>query len=364
MASASDKMSLARSNLVLHQPFFGALAMTMRIIEDPKIPTARTNGATVWYNPKWILGLSDSQATGLLAHEVLHPAFLHMTRRGTRDPQRWNAAADYVINPIVREAGLDLPPDGLEDKKYAGKSTDEVYNLLPEDFASSGDMWNFGEVVDATDNTTEVEATAKLRLAQAVLVGRQAGKLPNSIERLTDELFTPVIPWRDVLRRFMTEPCDPDFCWNRPNRRLLYRGLYLPSSVAASNAMQDIVVAIDTSGSIGAEELQEFGSELDGIHKQVRPRQTVVIYCDASVNRVDIFRPDDTLTLRAVGGGGTDFRPPFEYVNTHGIIPKCFVYLTDGYGAYPEMPPPYPTLWVMTSAERAPYGETLPLRQA
>jgi predicted metal-dependent peptidase len=164
-----------------------------------------------------------------------------------------------------------------------------------------------------------------------------------------------------VLRRFLTEKTPGDSSWQNPNRRFVHQGLYLPSAVNEPSGT--VVVVIDTSGSIGPKELMDFGSEVEGIKQDVRPNKTYVIYCDAAVNRVDEFGPDDELELEAVGGGGTDFRPPFDWLDENGIHPSCLVYLTDGYGTFPDDDEiSFPTLWAMTTDVESPLGETLSIQ--
>jgi predicted metal-dependent peptidase len=182
--------------------------------------------------------------------------------------------------------------------------------------------------------------------------------MPAELERLLEQVFEPVMPWRDILYRFMTERAPDDYSWNKGNRRFLAQGLYLPSR--DDIATGEIVVCVDTSGSIGEKELQEFGNEIDGIHKELKPTKTIVIYCDANVNKVVEFLPDDEVKLEAVGGGGTDFRPPFKWLEKQGKVPKCLVYLTDGYGPFPEEEPEFPNLWCITNHDiTPPIGEHL-----
>jgi predicted metal-dependent peptidase len=118
------------------------------------------------------------------------------------------------------------------------------------------------------------------------------------------------------------------------------------------------VVAIDTSGSIDQATLNAFGSEIKAIAQSTRPSKIHVIYCDSEINHVDEFGPNDDLKFEMHGGGGTDFRPPFAYVEEHSITPVCFVYLTDMYGNFGKAPS-YPVMWCATTDVIAPWGETV-----
>lgn len=377
--SAAKKMTKARSDLILGHPFFGTLALRLKMVEDPSIETATCDGSTLSYNPKFVDGLPLTKVKGLIAHEVMHPAFLHHTRRGNRDPKKWNAACDYAINTILSNAKFDLPNGGYTNPAYAGMTAEHIYTLLPDNpndgnggsnpgGTGGNDPGGDGGVKDSPNSQNggssqsqqnHEEAEWKVAVAQAAHVAKQSGKLPGDIERMLEELFEPQLPWRDVLRRFMTEKCNDDFSWARGNRRFLAAGLYLPSR-QSDDAMGEVVVVIDTSGSIGEKELSEFGSEIKGIVDEVRPSMVRVMYCDARVAHVDEFTPNDDLEFAAHGGGGTDFRPPFNWLAERQITPRALVYLTDGYGPFPEIEPEFPVLWVINNHKiTPPHGEHL-----
>ena len=123
--------------------------------------------------------------------------------------------------------------------------------------------------------------------------------------------------------------------------------------------MGDIVIAVDTSGSIGNKELEQFAGETNAIASEAQPESIRVIYCDAALQGVEEFGPSDPIQLSPRGGGGTDFVPPFRWVEENGIEPKCLVYLTDlCCDSFPEAPD-YPVLWVTESGRAAPFGETV-----
>lgn len=371
MTTASQKMIKARANLVMAHPFFGALALRLKMIEDPSIKTAACNGTSIRYNPKFVDKLSLSKVQGLIAHEVMHPAFLHHTRRGSRDKKKWNMACDYAINTILHNAGFDLPNGGYLNPAYDGMTAEHIYTLLPDDpdnLDDDNDPGGDGGVDDSPNSQNgggsksqqnHEEAEWKVAVAQAAHMAKQIGRLPGGIERMIEELFEPVLPWRNILRRFLTEKRNDDFSWKRGNRRFIAQGLYLPSRLS-DDAMGEIVIVIDTSGSISQKELTEFGSEIKGIVDEVRPSKVRVIYCDSCIAHIDEFGPDDDLQFEARGGGGTDFRPPFEWLEKNQIVPRALVYLTDGYGPFPEQEPDFPTLFVINNHDVIPpWGEHL-----
>jgi predicted metal-dependent peptidase len=137
-------------------------------------------------------------------------------------------------------------------------------------------------------------------------------------------------------------------------------GLYLPS--VYREGVGTIVIGVDTSGSIGEEELRQFAGEISAIADQAQPDMIHVVYCDAAVSSTQEFGPSEPIILEPKGGGGTDFRPVFEWVSQNAIQPICLIYLTDlCCHDYPPLPPPYPVLWVTDSRRTAPFGETIKL---
>lgn len=376
MATAAQKMVKARANLVMAHPFFGTLALRLKMVEDPSIETAACDGTSIRYNPKFVNKLPLSKVQGLIAHEVMHPAFLHHTRRGSRNKKKWNIACDYAINTILHNAGFNLPNGGYLNPAYNGMTAEHIYTLLPDDPDDGGggggdqDPGGDGGVDDSPNSQNgggsqsqqnHEETEWKVAVAQAAHVAKQTGCLPGDIERMMEELFEPVLPWRSILRRFMTEKRNDDFSWRRGNRRFIAQGLYLPSCLS-DDAMGEIVVVIDTSGSISQKELTEFGSEVKGIVDEVRPSKVRVIYCDSRIAHIDEFGPDDDLQFAAHGGGGTDLRPPFKWLKENQIVPRALVYLTDGYGPFPEQEPDFPVMWVINNYNvTPPYGEHLVL---
>jgi predicted metal-dependent peptidase len=148
-----------------------------------------------------------------------------------------------------------------------------------------------------------------------------------------------------------------DYRWTPPNRRYIGSGLYLPS--VELRGLGEIVIAVDTSGSIGKHELEQFAAEISAISEETQPEAIHVVYCDAAVRCVQQFGPSEPVRLEPKGGGGTDFRPAFDWVAENDFAPVCLIYLTDlCCDSFPEAPE-YPVLWVTDSRSTAPFGETV-----
>lgn len=360
--AARDQLIRARTALYLDHPMYGVLALRLVMVENTAIPTAAVSHTHVYYNPDFVLSLSHELTMSLMAHEVQHCMLDHIDRRGDRDPRRWNAAGDYVINAGLKEDGFKLGSGWLYNPDFAGMTTDHIYTLLePPDGDGNGPAPDGGwgaldDTMPGDPAEAEVRAVEwQIATIQAANIAKAAGKLPSSMKRLIDAAEGNKVDWREKLRRFRTAHTKNDFSWTRPQRRMVPHGYYLPS--LHSESLELVVNAIDTSGSIDQYTLDAFGSEVLAIQNVARPQRMINVYCDAAINHVDDFTEHDLITFQLHGGGGTDFRPPFKHVEDEGLKPTCLVYLTDGYGPFPTSPPPYPVMWVMTSDVVPPWGE-------
>lgn len=374
---ASEKVTKARAGLVLDSPFFGSLALRLRVVADPTCETLWTDGERLGYSPAYVDGLSLAQVKGVLAHEVMHCACAHQGRRGARDAKRWNVATDHAINQVLEDARFTLPEGRLLDPAFSGLAAEAIYPKLPNPPPEGGDgdgdgdkpsdPGGCGEVRDAPNPNGTGPASPselaqgvenwKVATAQAAQQARGMGRLPAGLERLVESILAPRVDWRAVLRRFVSQAAKSDYSWSRPNRRHVARGIYLPS--LRSEELGPLVIAVDTSGSIGGEEVAQFAAEASAILEEFRTTATV-IYCDAAVANVEEVTSDDLpLVLHPMGGGGTDFRPAFDYVAEHDLTPSCLVYLTDLEGCFPKSAPAYPVLWAVLgkTSYRAPWGE-------
>lgn len=379
---ATEHVSAARRNLVLDHPFFGVLSLKLELVEDSSVPSFRTDGRQLRFNPEFALGLNRYEAQGVVAHEVLHCANGHVWRRGSRDPKVWNLACDYAINPIVVEAGMVLPAGALDGSPYRGMSAEEIYERLqeqqPQDEQPQGDGTQpgsedspqpgdtngagCGEVVDCEgDQMPEIQADWSGAVLSAAKRAESMGVLPAGLERLVEDIRNPPQDWRAILRRFVQMNARHDYSWRQPSSRYVYAGLYLPA--LRSETMPPMVIAVDTSGSIDDLTVNQFAKEISAIVEEVQPECVHVVYCDAEIQGVDVFERGEPVVVSPKGFGGTDFRPVFEWIANEGITPSCLVYLTDMAGVFPETAPDYPVLWGDTLGMiPAPWGDTIQIR--
>ncbi len=373
---AEAAMTQARISLILERTargvFFAHLALRVECYHKFGIGTMATDGSRIIYEPEFVCSLTKEELVGVLVHEVMHCVLDHMGRRNSREPQRFNVAADLAINHLLKEAGYSLPKGGCFvgqkpfEKLPENLSAEEYYDLIPDlpKGMNGQDPGGCGGFEDPKDQAAAAQNAADwaVSVAAAETAAKQKGDLPASIARLLGQLQEAKIDWKAQLREFLTifHPVRND--WNRPNRRYLNQGLYLPT--LNGERLGHIAVAIDTSGSIGEDELKEFGGEIMGIIGE-SPTKLTVVWCDAAIGRIDEY--DDIsqhdLKLDGPGGGGTSHKPVFAWVDQQDPAPDCVVCLTDLCTDFPDKPSPVPTLWVSTVKDsKAPWGDTIHLR--
>ena len=362
-------LAKARTALVLEHPFIGNVALNMPYVVDYSIRTAATNGKEIRYNPHFVDSLNDEERKFLVAHECLHPMLEHTYRRNGRNHKRWNQAGDYVINKLLSDEKIGKMPEGglLDDNIYkaGGGSTDGIYTLLPEpdDEGGNGHGDPLDDCNDGGDTPAEKaqqEAEWKVRVAQAAQAAKMMGKMSAGLERLVNDVLAPKVDWRDVLRKFVEKCRTDERSWARPNRRFLSQGLYLPS--ISGESLGEIAIAVDCSGSIDDKVLAQFAGEINAIKEDGNPTKIHVVYFDSEVSHYESYGRDDTLDIKAHGGGGTAFSPVFQYFTEHDIEPVACVFLTDlccdDFGDVPS----YPVLWVSTDEGEAPFGEVVVMK--
>lgn len=366
------RLSKAKTALILDHPFIGMIALNMpfEVSTDLPMPTAATNGKWVRFHPEFMDKLTDQELTFVVAHEIFHPVFQHITRRQHRNPLLWNIAGDVVINRMLIEDNVGKPPKGIIDMpdiyKNGNGITDKIYELLMEEVEKNGKKFtapgtgNGTGSIDicedaAAGSESEMEQEWKQRVAGAAQAAKMQGNLSANQQRFVDALVNPKVDWRDVLQRFVVKFRNDERTFARPNRRFISQGLYMPTS--SGEAMGEMLVAIDCSGSIGQKELNEFAAEIRKIKEDTNPLKIHVTYFDSQVCHYDCFGRDDDLVIAPHGGGGTAFSPIFKYAAEHDINPVCCVVLTDLYCSDFGNPTEYPVLWVTNGAKEAPWGE-------
>jgi predicted metal-dependent peptidase len=361
----------------------GVLMIGSRAVDD-KVKTACTNGRDEMYGRAFIESLSDPELRFLVLHECYHKLYRHLTtwRHLYNDnAQLANMACDYVINIKLTDDNTDgfavMPKVGLLNAKYRGMDSAQVYKLLKQDQDDSDDEDGEGEGSgdsggDGPSGTGlddhDWEGAQKLSPEQAKELARDideairqgalaAGKLGSGGDRMFEDLLRTKIDWREALREFISTTCTgSDYStWRRPNRRFVSSGYYMPSGV--SEQVGELVIAIDTSGSIGGQELARFLGEVKGICDQVKPEVVRLLYWDTEVCADEKYVGAEVENLvnstKPAGGGGTTVECVPEYMTQHGVKPQAVVVLTDGYlgGSWGTWA--CPVLWCIVGNENA-----------
>ena len=357
-AAAREKLVTARIGLLLRAPFFGNLATRMNLLNaDEWCPTAATDGRRFYYNSEFVNSLPLKQLEFLVGHEVLHAVYDHMGRRGNRDPKLWNIADDYCVNwDLVEQRVGDKIPVALYDSKYKGMSAEEVYDDLYE----NADKINIDELMkrlldehldgDPTDGEGDGEGGDKPgngrpklseaekkeirdEIKEAVLAAAQAsgaGNLPGGVKRMIKDLTEPVMNWRELLQQQIQSTVKSDFTWARPSRRSWHMDAVMPGMRPGEQI--DVVIGIDTSGSITDTDLKVFLSEIKGIMEAYDEYKITVMGWDTEVNNVATFTSDnldDISSFEPGGGGGTDPHCVWNYLQDNNIEPKKLIMFTD-----------------------------------
>lgn len=343
----------ARTQMLLDHPFFAQVVLETKTLIDSSVPTMATDGHVILVNPEFTETLTNKEIQGVLAHEAMHILGMHHLRMQFRDHTKWNHATDYAINDLLTKEGFSLPKGGLLDEKYATKAAEHVYNILPD--SDNQNNPSFGEVcaagslsgqkITSQDEIKVEEQRIQELAAKAATTAKMQGKLPGGIERMVDELVNNKVPWHELLRRYMDKPSKDDYSWTTPNRRFVHQGIYMPG-LSGNNNMGEVVVAVDTSGSIGDRELSTFLAQIRSIVSDATPSKVTVLYFDTKVSSIQEFiDPSEfDITLNPTGGGGTDFDPIFNWVKENGVRPEVIVVLTDMYASVSE-PSEFDTVW-------------------
>ncbi|MDF2190497.1 VWA-like domain-containing protein [Paraflavitalea sp. CAU 1676] len=362
--NAELKIKKAKVQLIMEQPFFASLALRFKYVADLSIKTAVTDGINIWYNPEYIDSISTEEVKGVIAHEIMHVTMLHHTRRNQRNIKRWNDATDYAINPLLLASKFNLPSNVLVNPDFEGRSAEYIYERLPQDdYGDENERSNgegTGDVLDLpnNENRQQTEAQIKQAIAQATLIAEKQGCMPCHLKRMVEDVLEPKISWQEVLTRFLSEVARNDYSWIKPSPRYLSQNLYLP--ILESIEVGRVTLIVDTSSSISNKTISQFSAEVFDIVNTFNIGLDI-LYVDAEVQSIQRIEQDEPIHLEPKGGGGTDFKPGFVYIEEHDLQPKAVVYLTDGCcNSFPQEPD-MPVLWakVYDYEFNPPFGEVI-----
>ena len=398
LQKAERKLKKVKIDLMRNPKFalWSGIMMVGKTSVVEGIPTACTNGRDEMYGLEFITKLDHKALGFVILHENLHKAFRHLTtwfKLYKEDHKLANMACDYVINLMlvdmdVGETVIAFPRTadgeriGLYDVRFKGMHTKQVFDILKQEKEEGGEGeggegfdehdWEGAAEISGEDKK-ELEREIDQALRQGIIADQKMnGKGGGGLSRELGELLQPQIDWREALREFVSSFCNAKdtSSWRRVNRRMLAQDVYMPSLVGEK--VGHIVVGIDTSGSIGVQELNTFLSEVKSIVEDVHPDALDLIYWDGAVAGHEVYDMATMSNLvsstKPMGGGGTDPTCMMHYLKEKNIKPECIIQLTDGYIGNWGDQWEAPILWVITESNYnsnkivSPVGKTVHIK--
>lgn len=306
--------------------FLGPLMCSMNFIWSQDIETAATDGINLLWNPHFFLSLAPEVRQTILLHELWHPGFLHMVRRGNRDPKIWNYAADIVINNMLDDEGYSFT--GLNpwlDHQYDGWVTEDIYDdlitkdsqmtLPPPQWVNpiSGKADDSDIIEDRVTGNHTIINNVVAATHSANISGQGYGNIPGEIELTLKQFLSPKLPWEQILYNFFNELQNQDYSWRKPSRR--YRDMYLPGMVDDDGGLDHIAYFLDVSGSISDAEITRFHSEFKYVKERFEPQKMTMLQFDTRITSEKVFEKEDPFEeTHVVGRGGTNLAPVREWI--------------------------------------------------
>ena len=375
-----------KMDLLRKMPFYGDIVMRLPFIENPNISTARTNGGKIEYNPEFLLAQTRGQRNFILMHEVFHVLLFHYKRNGERNPKLWNTAADMIVNSMLmsltrcmREASIpfERPVEGIFANVNADETVENLYDKLLVDNQRMGKNAkkvmvrlnnrcsdNTPVEVDVPDDivcariSRQAAARRISRLGVGVLrVAHHNGDGSNLSEQMILQIiresastnrssigsyFVPNqifglteskrIKWQTLLRDFFVEELSDESSYTTPERKYIHMDLILPGYGQTDEKIEEIWAFVDSSGSIGQDEMEQFLTQLYRIAKEFKCIFNIC-YWDTQVTDVykKILKEDDILKSQPSHSGGTDINCVYQWLKENRVRPDIMLILTDGY---------------------------------
>ena len=354
--------------------FYASILYKMPLVVKNEIPTMATDGTNIFYNEEFTDNLTEPELDFVLCHECLHRVLLHHLRFGKRDHELWNIATDYAINFSLTQSGLfSMPEGGLLDKRFANMKSEKIYDILKEESKTKPKPkpQSWGNVIPqegkTEDQIKQEIATINAETMMAVNTAKAIGNLPSSVKDIINEMKRSQVDWTDVLRRHCVGDQPEGYSFRRPNRRQWHINEII-TPISNKVGVGDIVIGVDTSGSVSNKELSYFLGELNSLSDEVKPNSITIITCDAEIQDVVKYESGETVKdIVCKGRGGTCVMPVFDYIAKENLNVDSFIYFTDlGIHDFPVEEPNYPVLWVSTDTRQneAPIGTTTYLKVA
>ena len=422
MSDSLDKIIRARVQLQKENPFFSYVCMHLTLKESKEVPSMGVDAyGHCYYNEDFVKTLTGEQVKGVLCHEIMHVILEHLKRGGLRDHYVSNVAQDIVVNDLLVTNDFELPKCGIIPRNHCvdlplapgkvltikninQKVWEEVYDEIEKVVPKIKVQLSFGDqhIRDGKPDNQDGEGKGKdgevktLKVkgkdddgkdtpgdkkkkeeegegagkkeeknwkqitTEAYSYAKMQGKTPAGMDRYVEELNYPKLNWRQLLQKFIVQEIPYDYSYSRPSKKSIAAGIYMPS---IRKEQLEIAVAVDTSGSMCDKDLQDCLSEVMGIVTAYENVNLTVLTCDAEVHTVnEVTATTDVKSIKMQGGGGTDFRPVFKWLEENKSQLKLLIFFTDGYGDFPKEQT-VRTLWVLSKDgiknDDVPFGEVV-----
>jgi len=371
---ASTLLTKAKSQLTSKHPYFGMLANRLKHEENSAIDYFASNGKRFIYNPTYIESLHMDELFFILTNCVMHHILAHNQRKLNRKGVLWQLATDYAINNMLAKNKLKIPKGANYNKEYKNMYSEEIYEILKVEFAeqsgtsSYDDAQNLSNFIkekggdssifknfEKMDEKEENEWDYAASLAKEV--GNKNSSTPLGLERFAKKIKANDIDWKFELYNAINRHMRNNYAFMPPNKKHIYRGVALPSLTSDTLSL---IVAIDTSGSIREDILGAFIGEFKSIMQNFPAVSIELLIADAKVHSHHSFMGGEEMDFPLKGGGGTDYRPTFEYIDENIPMSSMLLYFTDGEGIFPRIPPAYEVIWALSqNKNKIPFGRKL-----
>lgn len=328
--------------------FYSSILFSLKQEWDTTIPTAGIDGKTIFINPDFFCNLNEQEQVGLLAHEVCHIGFQHITTFKLYNRNKyskkiehdlWNKAGDYVINLALVTAGYHLPKGGLLDYDFEGMTTHQVYCILHDKVNELSYQFGDGDIIYPSDTGTPIDnaildklekeinfTLAKSKL-NAEIAGENPGTIPGEITRKLEKAINPKLPFEIILANYMSSYAKDDFSFKKPNRRFLSSDIYIPGQF--SEHICNLTCAFDTSGSITGKTLATFRNSIRIINEELKPEKITLLTFDTEIRGEEsITDSNQIMNIKFKGGGGTELQPIINWIKLNK--PEVTLIFTDG----------------------------------
>lgn len=377
--NAETLLLRAKSLLTVKYPYFGMLASRLKHEPSDSLSGYASNGVRFLYNSDFLERRNVEEVMFILTNCVMHHVLSHQQRRLNRRGKLWQLATDYAINNLLSKSGLAIPTGANYNKEYEGMYAEEIYDALKNDlnlaegdaFGESGEgapeastmeeegddssgFANIDGIANELDTQDELQWQYAASIAQEV--AQRKGAMPLGLDRLGKKVKPSDVDWRFELYNAVNRHMRNNYAFMPPNKKHIHRGIALPSLTSDTLSL---CVAIDTSGSIDDQLLGAFMEEFKSIMQNFPSVKIELIIADAKVHAHHTFQGGERMDFALKGGGGTDYRPTFDYVEANLPMTTMLLYFTDGEGSFPRIPPNYEVLWTLSCKAKVPFGRGL-----